>query len=244
MHRRYVADAVRLERLEGDDGTAVWSFGEPGAPLVFVQHGLGSRKERPLELALRLADAGFRAVSADAPAHGDRRDPESRRVLEDRTHPDFFPLLFRVVARGADEMAAIADALGAPTWAVVGHSLGGRIALRAARRFPQVWAVAAIGAPLGPGVRPSDPVLARLFDDDDPIAHADALWPRPVLLLHGADDLVTPPSGSRLLADTLAPRYAADPTRLRHVETPGLGHELAPSHAREVVDFLLRHRPR
>lgn len=247
MESRFVVTA-RLERLEGPDGTAAWAVGEPDWPVVFVQHGLGSRKERPLELALRLADAGFRAVSVDAPCHGDRRDSQTRRILEDSRHPDFLPLLFQVVARGADELATIADALGASTWAVTGHSLGGRIALRAARRFPQVWAVAAIGTPLGPDARPPGlpfdlpPESLALLDEDDPLLHADALWPRPVLLLHGADDPKAPPSGGRLLAQALAARYASDPARLRHVEAPGVGHELHPDFAAAVADFLTRHR--
>lgn len=220
-----------------------WSFGETGGPLVLLQHGLGSRKERMLELGLRCAQAGFHAVALDAPAHGDRRaDPRARR-LDDRDHPEFIPLIASLVAEGAAELARVARTFGAERWSVVGHSLGGRIALEALRVHPEIAAVAVVGAPLGEALIPPDlpePWRARMLETA-PERQGTAFAARPLLVCHGTDDPVTDAAGSIGLHRALSPHYRGAEQRLQLRLGEGVGHDLAPEFQEHIVNFLREH---
>ncbi|MBJ3774756.1 alpha/beta fold hydrolase [Acuticoccus mangrovi] len=73
-----------------------------------------------------------------------------------------------------EDVVRVAEALGAHYGGpqlLVGHSIGGAAAILAARRLPQVTAVATIGAPAS-----ADPVLKHLAADPDPSA-ADGVVP-------------------------------------------------------------------
>jgi pimeloyl-ACP methyl ester carboxylesterase len=237
--------SARCERLTVDGQIEAWAFGEPGRPLVFVQHGLGSRKERMLELALRLAEARYRAVAVDAPAHGDRRNPESSARLADPGNPDFVPFLMGIVQWAADDLARVAAALGETRWAVAGHSLGGRIALDALHRHPGTVCAAAIGAPFGDQLLPDNlpPLWRERIDAAEPQRNPHHYAPRPVLLAHAADDPVTPASGSRAVADALREAYPLGSGLPVHVEIPTGGHDLVPELQEAVVGFLTVHFP-
>jgi pimeloyl-ACP methyl ester carboxylesterase len=234
---------ARCARFALPGGVEGWSFGDPNAPLVVLQHGLGSRKERMLELALRCADAGFHGVALDAPAHGDRRDDPRAAPLGDREHPEFVPALVSVLEQGVAEMARVVDAFGAAHWMVAGHSLGGRMALEALRVHPGVRAAAAVGAPLGDLLIPPglpEP-LRKALVATAPERQGDAYARRPLLLCHGIDDPVTPVEGSRGLHEALGDAYAGAPERLRLHCVDGVGHDLAPVFQESVVDFLREH---
>jgi pimeloyl-ACP methyl ester carboxylesterase len=241
---RLVVDA-RCERVTTPGGVELWAFGQLGRPLVFVQHGLGSRKERLLELALRLVSAGYRAVAVDAPAHGDRRDPESSARLSDRDHPEFVPLLMRIVQQAADELAQVADALKSPAWAVAGHSLGGRIALEAARCQAGVACAAAVGAPFGAQLLPDSlpPGWRERILAAEPEHNPGQYGRCPLLFAHAADDPVTPASGSMAVADALRRAFPDRADFVVHREIATGGHDLVPELQDLVVDFFQNHFP-
>lgn len=241
---RFAVDA-RCERATLGNGVEFWAFGQPGRPLVFVQHGLGSRKERLLELALRLVDVGYRAVAVDAPAHGDRRDSESSGRLADRDHPGFVPFLMQIVQQAADELARVADALESPTWAVAGHSLGGRIALEAARCHAGVACAAAVGAPFGTQLLPESlpPGWRERILAAEPEHNPGQYGRCPLLFAHAADDPVTPASGSKAVADALRGVFPYGSDLPVHREIPTGGHDLVPQLQDAVVDFFRNHYP-
>ena len=234
---------ARCRRLTVAGTIEAWMFGETGRPVVFLQHGLGSRKERMLELALRMADAGFCAVAMDAPAHGDRRDPDSGARLADRDHPEFVPFLHEIVTKAAEELAIVATAIGARRWGVAGHSLGGRVAVEAMRMHPEVVAGAAVGSPFGADLLPAHlPAAVRqTLTAAEPENNPQWLAPRPLLLAHAVDDPVVPVSGSRALHGALTPWYASHPDHLRTLEIPAGGHDLVPELQTAVEQFFKCH---
>src|SRR5690606_19821174 len=66
----------------------------------------------------------------------------------------------------ADDVIALADALGLARYAILGHSMGARIAIRAARRAgAALERIVLVDPPVsGPGRRPYPVPLARVLD--------------------------------------------------------------------------------
>ncbi len=102
--RRFLATARRRFLQTGAGRVAVWSWGE-GPPILLV-HGWGSRGVRLSSFIAPVIAAGRRAVTFDAPGHG-----ESDGRLS--SLPQF-----------VEALAAVADAAGGPR-AVIAHSMGG-----------------------------------------------------------------------------------------------------------------------
>ena len=115
------------------------TFGESGKT-VFYLHGWGGDASAFLFCAKALA-GGMRGVCVDFPGFGESAEP---------TRP-------YTVADYAEEVLALADGMGARSFALVGHSFGGRVALEIAAKHPErVRALALVDAAgLKPRRKPS-----------------------------------------------------------------------------------------
>lgn len=219
-------------------GIPVWRFTAlPGdRPPVIVLHGLTSRKERHLELCLELAEAGFSAWILDLRSHGDRRDEDSAALRGSRSAPEFIPPFVRCVAGSAEDVAAIADVLGMERYGIIGHSLGGFVALQTALRDARAAAVVNISGSIdASGSLPGGPTLR------DIPANARKFAPRPLLLLHGTEDRDVPIAGARKFHAAFRHAYGADADRARLIEYPDVHHELLPEMRTAAVDWMRQH---
>lgn len=215
-------------------------------PLVFVAHGLLSRKERHLELCLMLTDAGFLACTLDARFHGERATREGAAALgSSGLGMDFAAAFSQAVLGTTEDIARLADYLGRDRYGIIGHSMGGYIALKAAVTDPRAAVIVSIsGNPdwtlLPDGAR-LPPIAEALARQESPITRADAFWPRPLLLLHGTMDRTVPIQGARALHSALtAGDYRDAPERLQLVEYPEAGHDFLPDMANRAVDWMRR----
>jgi pimeloyl-ACP methyl ester carboxylesterase len=137
MERRYVADTgtcrVDLEvvsRTDFRDGS------QPGS--VVLLHGLSGNKVVMNYLARALADQGLRVYVPDLPGHGRSAGP----FTPERAETCALSLLRGLAARGL----LIPDRT-----VIVGHSMGGAIALRVAGKFRPAGAIAISPAPMREG---------------------------------------------------------------------------------------------
>lgn len=126
------APAPRLVRL-GDKSIRILEEGEGEPPLLFV-HGFGGDLENWMFNMPELARER-RAIALDLPGHGG-----SSKVVTDGSIPGL-----------ALEVAATMQALGVARAHLVGHSLGGGIALALALDRPECVASLTLLAPLGLG---------------------------------------------------------------------------------------------
>jgi 3-oxoadipate enol-lactonase len=99
-----------------------------GSVTVLLLHGVGGGRrlwmgDEGSDTLSALAQAGFHAVCADLPGYGDS--------------PLCLPLSMATMARAVHELI---DALAAPKTVVVGHSMGGMVALELAATAPQAVA--------------------------------------------------------------------------------------------------------
>ena len=209
------------------DGLSHALFSPSGDPAggVVVLHGAGSCKENHFDFARRCAAAGLAALVFDQRGHG-----ASGGALD---------------GRAFDDVAAMAALLGDVPVALRGSSMGGWLALAAARPAGAA-AVVAICPASGELLRSRMDDGAFAFETDagaldaliagvDLTAEAAALGER-LLLLHAEDDETVPVAGSRAL-------HAAAPGS-QLVVSPGGDHRSvqhdAAGQARSVEFILAR----
>ncbi len=118
---------------------------------------------------------------------------------------------------------------------VAGVSMGGFVAYGAALAERRLGAaVSILGSPRW------DPDAA-----ESPHRFPERCFPAALLSVTASRDAVVPPGPVRDLHAALAPRYAAAPDRLRHLELAGAGHEMDDADWeaawREATAWLVRH---
>jgi alpha-beta hydrolase superfamily lysophospholipase len=235
-----------------------------------ISHGAGEHSGRYGNVVERLVPAGWAIYALDHRGHGQSEGP---RALIDR------------FAHAVDDMralVALASSEHGATPVLLGHSLGGALALAYATRHQSDLAGLVLSAPVAtleagsPILRAiartlsaltprlgiykvdstlisRDPEVVRAYDADPLVHHGKlpartlgelasevALFPRtaagltlPMLVMHGGDDQIAPPSGSELVHATAT---SADKT-LRIYD--GLYHEIfnEPERARVIDDL-------
>ncbi len=108
----------RRVRLDDGVATTLQQWGIAG-PLVVAVHGMTSSRRSWARLGGRLAPR-FRLVAYDQRGHGDLAGvPGPMRLVQ-----------------GERDLDAVVASLGEPVSALIGHSWGGAIAIRAGRRLP------------------------------------------------------------------------------------------------------------
>jgi 3-oxoadipate enol-lactonase len=114
-----VAVSTRLVRIPGRGTTRVWECpGPPGAETVILIHGVAFTAELNWRKVLLPLGRQFRVVALDLRGHGEGIPTGARYSLEDC----------------ADDVAALAIALGIPRFIAVGYSMGGIVAQLVYRR--------------------------------------------------------------------------------------------------------------
>src|SRR5882672_4046025 len=109
--------------------------GDPRAPCVVLLHGGGANLHWWDEIATSLAER-FRVVCLDFRGHGDSDHPEAL-----------------VVGAFHRDLEALVAELGYEDIALVGHSMGGHVALDFAAQHPRVWGLVAIEVSFGAAAR-------------------------------------------------------------------------------------------
>jgi len=109
--------------------------GDPRSPTVVLLHGGGANLHWWDEIAPSLAER-FRVVCLDFRGHGDSDHPEAL-----------------VVGAFHRDLEALVAELGYEDIALVGHSMGGHVALDFAAQHPRVWGLVAIEVSFGAAAR-------------------------------------------------------------------------------------------
>ena len=231
--------------------------GEPG-PAVVLVHGWESARDRTLPMVVFLHAAGFHCLTFDVRGHG-ANPGEDLPLSAGEFGRDALAGFRALVERPEVTIAAIA-----------GHSMGGIGAILAAAADTRVGAVVATSSPAGPYRLTRQTFRLARLPIPDPIAYPLAwlttrvyLRPRghvvadisataaivrydgPVLLVHGDDDTVVPPSNmDRLAAAARAARSGeADAAPVETLLVPGGQHSWLyedERYRRAVAGFLAR----
>lgn len=114
-------ERLRFETVETNRGAISTLQAGAGEPLLML-HGLGGTKASFLPTVAALAPNGRRVIAADLPGFGDSDKP-----IRARYDAKFF----------AQAVLALMDSLGLEKTDLVGHSLGGRVALEVSMHAPE-----------------------------------------------------------------------------------------------------------
>ncbi|HEY7354861.1 MAG TPA: alpha/beta fold hydrolase [Ktedonobacterales bacterium] len=121
----------------GDQATFYYEAGPLNGQPVLLIHGFGGTARNFTLNIGPLAEAGFRVIAPELWGMGRSAKPRGRYSLD----------------RWVDQLVGLMDGLGMPRAAVMGHSMGGAVAVRLARRYPERVTRLALVAPLGFGGR-------------------------------------------------------------------------------------------
>lgn len=229
----FLAAAVRGEVGTRQHRIATYTW-ESDGPTVLLLHGWGSYAGRWHMVGTALQAAGFRLVALDGPAHG----ASSGRWA---SLPEFAEALATVAAAERNVHAVVGHSLGAAAIPVAAHFKGltlPRAVLVAPPAHPARFADALaryLWWPRGVQRRMTRRIERRLGHvwDDFEIPVLARGRTEPALLLHDADDAVTPASDSRAI-------HAAWRGSV-YEETRGLGHRAIlrdPAVAARITAFL------
>ena len=201
--------AVRLHALEAGVG---------GAPLLLV-HGFTGCKEDFAEEVDGLAELGYHVVAPDLRGHGESDQPDDEASYGLRSF--------------ADDLFALTERLGWASFDLLGHSMGGSIALRFALARPDLVRSLILMDTSGWSFVASDPAVAELmqaffttFDPSNGLPDTSALAGPEEALINAA----TPPEWQAVKEQMAA---AFDPHAFK-----ALGAELLTGESQWIRDRL------
>ena len=214
-------------------GWRVPSQTERRGTLVYL-HGVADNRGSSVAAIERFVHRGFDVVTYDSRAHGDSGGDVCTYGFYEK-----------------QDLSRVIDQLGAGPVVVIGTSLGAAVALQAAAADPRIVAVVAaesfsdlrtVASERAPwffdkGIVARAFVLAEqrgrfLVDDVSPVAAAGRIKV-PVFVIHGADDVETPPEHSRRIFGALGAGR-----RLRLVEGAGHNRSLTPAVWSEIENWI------
>jgi len=259
LHRRTPRTAFGIPyervRLRSQDGVSLsaWYVPAPaGAPprgVVIICHGYYGNRATMLPHLGFLHQAGYAAVLFDWRAHGwsgghmvtfGHTESEDLEVALDwvSAHPDLqhLPLALLGESMGASVSLLVAAEEPDRVQAVIADSAYARFDSAVEGRIRLAFGSAVAPMITPPARRAGEVILGVRCDEIAPMEAMRRIYPRPVLLIHGAADrLIKPENSERLLA--------ASPGNATLWEVPDAAHVrgvhiAAEEYARRVLAFL------
>lgn len=226
-------------------------FNTEEAPTVIYYHGWESNKDNNLFLGKIIAFHGYNVILPDAIHHGERGSLEKYGYQELRKH--FWEVVLNTVKEYETLINAAEDKLGVSRYrlAVTGNSMGGFIASGIFASNTEIKCLINMN---GAGAWQKAEMTFRAVDYEgkgladekqleeiisyDPLSSKDALYPRPILLLHGDADTSIPIDIQRYFYDEMKEVYKDKDKRLKFVIEPRLNHYKTVRMMEETIAWL------
>lgn len=206
-------------------------------PTVIYYHGWSSNKENNLFLGEILAFHGYGVILPDAIHHGKRGALDNYYVEALRKY--FWEVIFNSVNEYKSLANAAVEKLGieVDNIAVMGSSMGGFIASGVFASNKEIKCLINMNG--ASAWEKAENVFKEMDKEKqgaatelqleqirqlDPMANKEALYPRPMLLLHGDSDTSISIDVQRYFYNEMKELYKDQSDRIKFIETPKLNH--------------------
>ena len=192
---------------------------------------------------LPMEDLPILCAYIDLPLHGERKVDDLReRYRKDRLTEFYVPTILgmsKEIPSIIDDLLELIQDCSIGTVGICGWSIGGLAAFLSAVEENRITALAGFAIPTHTNYLhlkqfPRDKKVLALLEKLNLTTKVKALYPRPVLLMHGLDDNWVNAESSRSLYGILKPIYAGFPENLRHVEYENVSHDPCASGIKEL----------
>lgn len=221
------------------------------APTIIYYHGWSSNKENNFFLGKILAFHGYGVVLPDAIHHGERGALENYNVEAMKKY--FWEVIFNSV----NEYKSLANAaveklkIDIDSIAVMGNSMGGFIASGVFASNKEIKCLINMNG--ASAWEKAENVFKEMDKEKqgaatelqlgkirqlDPMANKKALYPRPMLLLHGDCDTSISIDVQRYFYNEMKELYKDKADRIKFIETPRLNHYKTVGMMEESIAFL------
>lgn len=222
-------------------------------PTVVYYHGWQSNKNNNLFLGKILSFHGYGVILPDAIHHGERGALNNYNIEALRNH--FWNVIFNTVDESGSLIKAAEEKLriDPKNIGVMGSSMGGFIASGVFALNKEIKCLINMN---GASAWERAENVFREIDKEgkgaatelqrsqirkyDPISNKNALYPRPMLLLHGDSDTSISIDIQRYFYEEMKKVYKDKENRIRFIETPGLNHYKTVGMMEESVSWLNR----
>lgn len=227
-------------------------------PFVIFLHGFMSVKERNLQYAYLLANAGFRVILPEAKYHGERDQGLKTK--------EFYTRFWEIVLNTIKELTILKEhyekhgLINPNQIGVAGTSMGGIVTLGALTKYDWIkTAVSLMGMPSygkfsmwqleqfrKQGM--SLPFTAEQIDQQltilrhyDLSVQPEKLADRPLLFWHGKKDPVVPYPLTFQFYESIAPKYRNSPGNLSFITDDSAGHKVSIAGVQATVHWFEKH---
>lgn len=218
-------------------------------PTIIFYHGWSSNKELQRFRGFILSSIGYQVIIPDAVYHGERNP------LSNYGHTNAVKYFWNIVLKNIKEsndvinysiknLKADPNRIG-----VAGHSMGGFTTAGVFAKNEQIKASVVFNGSFNwrnsnmifkeslKDFEESNNDLEELIDSLDPSQNLNALIDRPILLLHGRDDLVVNINPQREFYEKILPLYN-DKTKIKFIEYYYLGHFVTTNMMEEACNWF------
>ncbi len=223
-------------------------------PTLVHYHGWSSNKEKQRMIAYLLSTLGYQVILPDAINHGERNRLD--KYNGENAIRYFWPTVFQSLEESKGLIDRLIDDYGADParLGIMGHSMGGITGAGIFVHDPRIKTLVVLngsgawtnfndglkkGLPSLEGLEAIDEMEEKI-EELDPFNNLNKVKNRPMLLLHGVDDMVVPIKTQEYFYEKIRKTYD-DKRKIKMMKYLNLNHLITKDMLEDTISWLDKH---